>query len=117
VEKSTRVTARDEEERAANEATFREANERIRRTQRELGLPGDRVPFLCECDDPQCRVPILLTEGEYERVRGDSTCFVVLAGHTGADAVVEELEGHAIVRKTGRGGVVAAERDPRKEDA
>jgi hypothetical protein len=30
---------------------------------------------------------------------------------------VSERDGHTIVRKTGRGGVVAAETDPRKEEA
>ena len=40
-----------ETKRAGNEATFREANERIRDSQRVLEPPLDRVPYLCECDD------------------------------------------------------------------
>jgi hypothetical protein len=50
------VTAEDELERAATEATFREANERIREAQRELDHRSNEI--------------------------------------------VEELDGHAIVRKT-----------------
>jgi hypothetical protein len=112
---SNPVTAESDEQRAANEATFREANERIREAQRELDPPVERVPFLCECDDPSCRVPIRLSAEEYERVRTDGTLFVVVAGHSTSDEIVEETDGHSIVRKTGVGGAVAAERDPREE--
>jgi hypothetical protein len=66
------VSADEEVERAVNEATFRDANERIRDVQQELDPPLERVPFLCECDDPSCRDPIRLTAGEYERVRRDA---------------------------------------------
>jgi hypothetical protein len=111
------VTAEDDLERAANEATFREANERIREAQRELDPPTERVPFLCECDDASCREPIRLRADEYERVRDDGTLFVIVAGHSTSDEIVEERDGHEIVRKTGRGGALAAESDPRREGA
>jgi hypothetical protein len=111
------VRAEDEEERAANEATFREANERIRKAQRELQPPAERVPFLCECDETSCHEPILLSAEEYELVRDDGTHFVVVSGHPTDGEVVSERDGHAIVRKTGLGGAVAAETDPRKEEA
>jgi hypothetical protein len=114
---ANRVTAENEERRAANEATFREANERIREAQRELDPPIERVPFLCECDDPSCREPILLTAEEYEHVRSDGTCFVVLAGHSTHGEIVEMADAYAIVRKTGSGGLVVAEANPRKEGA
>jgi hypothetical protein len=45
------VTTGNEEKRAENEAAFRNANEHIRATERELAPPLDRVPYLCECDD------------------------------------------------------------------
>jgi hypothetical protein len=111
------VRADDEVERAANEAAFREANENIRNVQQELHPPVERVPFLCECDDPSCREPIRLTAEEYERVRTDGTCFVVVTGHSTSGEVISEVAGHSIVRKTGAGGVVAAETDPREETA
>jgi hypothetical protein len=109
------VDAEDEEELAANEATFREANERIREVQAELELSRQRVPFLCECDDTSCREPILLGGEEYERVRSDGTCFVMVTGHSTTGEIVAESDGHAIVRKTGAAGMVAVERDPRVE--
>jgi hypothetical protein len=108
------VRAEDEEERAANEATFREANERIRDAQLELQPPAERVPFLCECEEPSCQEPILLSAEEYELVRGDGTCFVIVFGHRTDGEVVAERDGYAIVRKTGRAGAVAAETDPRE---
>jgi len=45
------VISADQTKRARNEATFREAHERIRASQRVLERPLDRVPYLCECDD------------------------------------------------------------------
>jgi hypothetical protein len=107
----------DEVERAVDEATFREAHERIRDAQRELELPLERVPFLRECDDPTCREPIRLTAEEYERVRRDGTLFVLVTGHSTSGEIVSESAGHSIIRKTGRGGVVAADLDPRGEGA
>jgi hypothetical protein len=111
------VRAEDEEERAANEATFREANERIRQAECELDPPLERVPYLCECEEPACHAPIRLTAAEYEVVRDDPTYFVIVSGHSTDGEVVSERDGHLIVRKTGRGGAVAAETDPRKEEA
>jgi hypothetical protein len=111
------VSARDEEERAANEATFREANERIREAQRELQPPLERVPYLCECEEPSCHEPIMLTAEEYEAVRGEATWFVIVSGHPTDGEVVSERDGHSVVRKTGRGGAVAVQTDPRKDDA
>jgi hypothetical protein len=108
------VNADDEQQRAADKATFHEANERIREVQAELELSRRLVPFLCECDDTSCREPILLGAEEYEHMRSDGTCFVIVAGHSTFGEIVEESEGHAIVRKTGVDGFVAAERDPRE---
>lgn len=110
-----RVRAEDEEESAATEATFREANERIQEARRELNPPAERVPFLCECEEPACHQPILLTDAEYEHVRSDGTIFVIVTGHPTDGETVSERAGYTIVRKTGRGGDLAAETDPRKE--
>jgi hypothetical protein len=107
----------DEEERAADEATFREANERIRQAQRELNPPAERIPFLCECEEASCHEPIKLSAAEYELVRDDPTHFVIVSGHPTHGELVSERDGYAIVRKTGRSGAVAAETDPRKEEA
>jgi hypothetical protein len=107
------VTSRDEEKRAANEATFRDANEHIRAAERELDPPLRRVPYLCECDDVMCREPMRLTATEYERIRTDGATFAVLRGHSSDGDVVEEHEDYVVVHKPDRGGDVARALDPR----
>jgi hypothetical protein len=106
-----------EERKAENEATFREANERIREVERELRPPLERVPYLCECDDTACREPIRLGRDEYERVRSDPTWFVIADGHFSDGDMVSQGDGYRIVRKTGREAEVAIELDPRGEVA
>jgi hypothetical protein len=97
-----------------NEALFREANEGI-----ERGLwPGEgdeRVPFRCECAQPDCAEAVRLTAAEYERVRTNPRRFVVIAGHEilGAEVVVERYPGYLLVEKVGEAASVAEELDPR----
>ena len=100
------MTAEDESERAANEATLREV-------QAELELSRQRVPIVCECDDTSCHAPILLGDEEYELVRSDGTCFVVVTGHSTDGEILEESEGHMIVHKTGLGAELSQELGPR----
>jgi len=100
------VTAEDEAERAANEATLREV-------QAELELSRQLVPIVCECDDTSCHAPILLDDEEYELVRSDGTCFVIVTGHSTDGEILEESEGHMIVHKTGLGAELSQELDPR----
>ena len=110
------MASREEEKRAENEAAFRDANERIRVAELELEPPLERVPYLCECDDVQCRDPIRLTAREYERIREDGATFAVLRGHRSDGEVIEEHDGYVVVCKTERGGEVARALDPRGED-
>lgn len=111
------MTSTDEERRAENEATFREANERIRAAERELDPPLERVPYLCECDDIRCREPIRLTAPEYEHVRDNGATFAIAPGHRTEGDVLEEHNDYVLVRKSERGGEVARALDPRGEDA
>lgn len=104
-----------EERKAVNEATFREANERIRETAEELRPPVEEVPYLCECEDTSCHAPIRLGREEYELVRSDPTWFVIVAGHPTSGDAVHERDGYRIVRKTGVGAEVAVELDPRQD--
>lgn len=110
------MSSRDEEKRAGNEAAFRQANEAIRATERELRPPLDRVPYLCECEDVGCRETIRLTAAEYERIREDGATFAIARGHHGEGDVVEEHEDYLVVRKPDGGGAVARALDPRGED-
>src|SRR6185437_13906553 len=79
--------------------------------------PLERVPYLCECDDVDCRELIPLTAPEYERIREDGATFGVLRGHSGDGDVIEEHDDYLVVRKPGRGGEVARALDPRREEA
>ena len=107
----------DDPQRAANEAVFRDANEQIRDADRRLQPPIDRVPYLCECDDVECRGLMRLTALEYERVRQDGATFAVLRGHSSDGDVIEEHDNYLVVRKAAAGGQVARALDPRGEDA
>jgi hypothetical protein len=111
------VATGDEEKRAANEATFREANERIRATERELDPPLERVPYLCECDDVRCHEPIRLTATEYEHVREDGATFLIVPGHSSQGNVIERHRDYLVVRKQDAGGELARVLDPREEEA
>ena len=107
----------EEQKRAENEATFRDANERIRAAERELDPPLEHVPYLCECDDVDCRETIRLSAPEYERVRDDGARFAIAPGHSSDGEVVEQHEGYLVVCKQDGGGEVARALDPRGEDA
>jgi hypothetical protein len=107
----------DEEQRALDEAAFREANEQIRDAERRLEPPLERVPYVCECDDVACHEPIALTATEYERIREDGSTFAIVPGHDRDAEVVEEHERYLVVRKPADGGEVARALDPREEEA
>jgi hypothetical protein len=99
---------------ARNESLFRAANEAI-----ERGMWPEQedqvVRFRCECGN-ECGQPVELTPREYERVRENGRWFIVLEGHDipGTEEVVERHPSYTVVRKTGTGGQVAEELDPRE---
>jgi hypothetical protein len=97
---------------AANEAHFRDVNERIAR--HEAG-EDDPLEIICECGDPDCVEPITVTRADYERARSDPTLFLAKPGHVEPDGkeIVAERPEYKLVRKTGDAGAVAEERDPR----
>jgi hypothetical protein len=102
---------------ALNDATFRNANERIEGKAESLGI--DPVPFLCECADPSCTEIILLSLNTYEEVRAEPTHFLNVPGHdvsAGPHAqVVEERAGYSIVEKLGVAADIVADLDERSE--
>jgi hypothetical protein len=74
-----------------------EANERIRATQEELGIDsGNRLPFLCECDDAACRTIVRVTASEYTGARTAGR-YVVYDGHPATGRVVTAGDGYAII--------------------
>jgi hypothetical protein len=95
-----------------NEALFREVNERIR----EITTYDSDIEFLCECGDPGCARPILMTIGEYEDVRTNAKRFVVVPGHEASEVetVVETTDRFTIVEKhPGTPTELAVQTDPR----
>ena len=106
-----------EERIATNNATFREANERISAAAGSYGIETP-IPFICECSDPSCSSIIRLSLDDYEKVRANSRHFVNIPGHEaasmGAAVVVERRDGYSIVEKTGRAGEVVDELDERR---
>jgi hypothetical protein len=98
---------------AANEAVFREVNERIEQITVTQG--SDHAAALCECSDASCTATVAIRLDEYEAVRQHPTRFVVLAGHEDEtiERVVDRTDRFLVVEKTGEGADVARERDPR----
>ncbi|MDQ3940497.1 MAG: hypothetical protein M3238_04000 [Actinomycetota bacterium] len=113
------MTGSDREPRerrlAKNEALFRELNERLEEDLRGE-QDADGFGFVCECADGACAEPIWLSLFDYERLRANPLRFVVLPGHElpAIEEIVEERDGYLFVKKTGTGGAIAAEKDPRR---
>ena len=86
---------------ATNESRFREINDRLAEGLRALRHPPERIDFVCECANADCREQISLTPEEYGRVRADPMTFAVAHGHDVPDAetVVGRAESFWTVRK------------------
>jgi hypothetical protein len=104
--------ARDER-LAKNEVLFRTLNENIASL---AGTLGERTPyeFICECASPGCFRRIIMTLGDYERVRSSDTQFLMAAAHVDIEIerVVEHHEDYVVVKKDGLAGHVAQGDDP-----
>jgi hypothetical protein len=98
------------ERMARNEAIFRHANEGIRKSAEEYDV-RNRVPFVCECADPNCRVFVPMALDEYSQVRRDPRHFLIAPGHEDAGddwgEIVARQDGFVTVAKLGRAGEVA----------
>jgi hypothetical protein len=103
--------------KAANEAVFREVNERIESLQRRFALADDEpLRIVCECDRIDCSERLEVAVDVYERTRADSALFFVVPGHedTAVESVVDSGGDYVIVRKRpGEPQEIAAETDPR----
>jgi hypothetical protein len=107
---------------AANEAVFRTVNEQIEGLNRTLG-PDDATPdqpdsmaVVCECGDVSCFEQIRISIDVYEKVRSDSTLFVVVPGHEIPDVediVAEHGSFNVVCKHKGSGKTVAQATDPR----
>lgn len=101
---------------ARNNATFRDANERIGVAAGTYGVEM-AVPFICECADPACSEIVPLELEQYDQIRADSRRFLNVPGHEaaaqGAAVVVEKGDGYVIVEKVGHAGAVVEALDER----
>ena len=99
---------------AAHQISFREENEKIQATADALALL-DRIPFVCECPDPDCSDVVWLTYDEYEAIRQHPRRFFNVPGHerdsvaAGAETILVVLERFTIVEKIGIAGELAAD--------
>lgn len=105
------------ERRAMNEALFRDVNERILEISDSFGQQDATYDFLCECSNPECAERVVLTRGEYEHVRSDSTRFVIAKGHAmpEVESVIERAKDHVIVEKEGVAADIAVRLDTRSD--
>lgn len=103
----------------ANEALFREVNERVADVVEnfvEIEATISPVNFNCECGHGDCTDQIEMTLIEYEAVRADPTRFAVRRGHEvrEIERIVEEHPNYLIVEKQDpEAEEVALETDPR----
>jgi hypothetical protein len=103
---------------AMNQSAFRNANERMQGLARSHRFDASqRVPFVCECADPNCREIVMLSLTDYEAVRAHAGRFFLVAGHEDDDAAHERIleveRGYAVVEKVGTAGHEAVRLDPR----
>jgi hypothetical protein len=93
------------ERQAANEAAFREVNERraaIDRGAEATWAEGDELfEFVCECGAGGCEGRIEMTLQEYDAVRDQDDRFSVLPGHESPEieTVAERHERYVVVDK------------------
>jgi hypothetical protein len=105
-----------EERLGANEALFREVNERVAEVAQQFIEGKSPINFSCECGDEACAEQIAMTVGEYEAVRSEATQFAVVPGHEVPDIerVVSRHPAYFVVEKQDSDAEkVARETDPR----
>jgi hypothetical protein len=102
---------------AANEALFREVNERLQSLNEAFATLTDTFEIACECGDSNCLEQLTVPRELYERVRSEATLFFVRPGHVSPEVedVVEQHEGFDVVQKRkGMPRAVAEATDPRR---
>jgi recombinational DNA repair protein RecR len=99
-----------------NEAIFRNVNEQIEGINKALSELTQTMDVVCECGNITCMERIMVTVPAYERVRAESTLFIVLPGHEMLDIeeVVGDHDSYRVVRKDDPAArEVVEETDPR----
>ena len=101
---------------ADNEASFRDINERLEDSLRQVRHTPELLRFICECGDRRCESSVSLTLEEYEAVRRDSRRFAVVPGHVfpETERVVAGNDRYEVVEKWGAAVEVADAADRRQ---
>jgi hypothetical protein len=91
-----------QERLAENQERFRRANQRLREHVSTIARDDQRIPFLCECADEDCRDAVSVTLREYGHVRDDEHRFLIVPGHVTIEGedVVAQGDGYAVVEKS-----------------
>jgi hypothetical protein len=101
--------------KGANEAWFREVNERLE--GRAAGKPSADGTFeiVCECAREECTERIEISFADYEEVRRSPIRFVVVIGHVDPDCEqgVRSTTAYQVVEKFGDAGDLARIENPR----
>ena len=85
----------------ANEAVFRQVNERIEELNESFETFTETFKVVCECGDAECLDQITITATAYNDVRADAALFIVVPGHADpeVEAVVDNNDDYEVVRK------------------
>ena len=106
-----------ERRKAANEAVFRNVNERIQQLQHSFAVAEhEPLQMICECDRLDCMERVALSVDAYELIRSRPDQFIVSSGHedTAVEEVVSVTSEFTVVRKKqGDPREVAVKTDPR----
>jgi hypothetical protein len=100
----------------ANEALFRQVNERIEGLNETFATVTDDFEVICECENLWCIEQIRVSRAVYEQTRARSDRFIVKPGHEteGVEFIIESCQQFVIVEKrAGERKRVAEETDPR----
>ena len=75
---------------------FRAANERIHRVPRRWPGPVD---YVCECEDPECRVMLKLEPREFAEIAAAPGCYMVAREHYRADwEIIRQRPAYLVVQ-------------------
>ena len=101
--------------KGANEAWFREINERLEHRAAGDADGGDRFEVVCECAREECTERITTSFAEYEDVRADARTFIVRPEHVDAtcERIVARNDAYVVVEKFGEAAVTAEVENPR----
>lgn len=100
----------------ANEALFREVNERLDDLNSTFATLTETLQAVCECSNTECLDQISIDTIAYNDVRADAALFIVVRGHADAEIedVVQRKDDYDVVRKReGPQKRIAEATDPR----